>query len=215
MKQQWALLQQRIDALSLRERIFLFVSVIALVLALADVLWLSPAKTAYKQLAQRFASQSAELDRLRTELRSVAQPVDPAKVVRDDIAAANTRLETLNNEIKDLVPLAQNGPALEQVLVQFLRRQDGLVLLGLTTAKPEATPATGGMPSGVPGASSPGGLTKKGLELRVSGPYAELVRYVKTLEGALPALRWGAMQLKSEKQPPELSLQVYVVGVQP
>jgi hypothetical protein len=41
------------------------------------------------------------------------------------------------------------------------------------------------------------------------------MRYVKTLETAMPALRWGALTLKSEKQPPELKLQVYVVGVQP
>lgn len=209
MKKQWQQLMERVDALSLRERIFLFVSVIALALALADVLWLSPAQTAYKQLTQRFASQSSELDRLRTELRTIAQPVDPAKVVRDDIAAANLRLEALNTEIKALVPMAQNGPALEQVLVQFLRKQDGLVLLGLNTAKPETSTANGAA------AASPTGLTKRGLELRVAGPYAELVRYVKTLESALPSLRWGAMQLKSEKQPPELSLQVYVVGVQP
>ena len=211
MKKQWVLLQERIDALSLRERVFLFVSLIALVLALADVLWLSPAQTAYKQLAQRFASQSSELDRLRAELRSVAQPIDPAKAVRDDILAASGHLDALNKEIETLLPLAQNGPALEQVLVQFLRRQDGLVLLGLTMAKPESAAA----PGGVPGAVVSAGLIKKGMELRISGPYVELVRYVKTLEGALPALRWGAMQLKSEKQPPELSLQVYVVGVQP
>lgn len=209
MKKQWQQLMERVDAFSLRERIFLFVSVIAVVLALADVLWLSPAQTAYKQLTQQFASQSSELDRLRTELRTTAQPVDPAKTVRDEIAAADARLEVLNSEIKALVPMAQNGPALEQVLVQFLRKQDGLVLLGLNTVKPETASANGSA------TGSPVGLTKRGLELRVAGPYAALVRYVKTLEGALPSLRWGAMQLKSEKQPPELSLQVYVVGVQP
>ena len=41
------------------------------------------------------------------------------------------------------------------------------------------------------------------------------MRYVKTLENALPSLRWGAMHLKSDQQPPELSLLVYVVGAQP
>ena len=64
-------------------------------------------------------------------------------------------------------------------------------------------------------ASAPAGLVKQGMEIKVTGPYAELVRYVKTLEGALPNLRWGALQLKSDQQAPELTLQVYVVGVQP
>jgi MSHA biogenesis protein MshJ len=209
MKKQWTQQLDRIDALSLRERVFLFISVIACALALADVLWLSPAQTAYKQLAQRFASQSAELERLRGELRTVALPVDPAKAVRDDIAVATERLDALNADIKALVPLDKNGPELEQVLVQLLRRQDGLVLQGLSTTKAEVAPT-----AGTPGAV-PTGLTKRGLELRVAGPYPELVRYVKTLETAMPALRWGALTLKSEKQPPELKLQVYAVGVQP
>jgi MSHA biogenesis protein MshJ len=212
MKKQWLQLLDRIDALSLRERVFLFISIIACVLALADVLWLSPAQTAYKQLTQRFATQSAELDRLRGELRTSTRPVDPAKVVREDIAAATARLDAVNADIKALVPLDKNGPALEQVLVQLLRRHDGLVLQGLSTTKAEAAPAASSAGNAV---AVPTGLTKRGLELRVTGPYPELMRYVKTLETAMPALRWGALTLKSEKQPPELKLQVFVVGVQP
>jgi MSHA biogenesis protein MshJ len=209
MKKQWLQLLDRVDALSLRERVFLFISVIACVLALADVLWLSPVQNAHKLLTQRFASQAAELERLRGELRTTARPVDPAKAVRDDIAVATARLDAVNADIKALVPLDKNGPALEQVLVQLLRRHDGLVLQGLSTMKAEVAPT-----AGTPGAV-PTGLTKRGLELRVTGPYPELMRYVKTLETAMPALRWGALTLKSEKQPPELKLQVFVVGVQP
>jgi MSHA biogenesis protein MshJ len=49
--------------------------------------------------------------------------------------------------------------------------------------------------------------------LRVAGPYPSLIRYVKSLETALPQLRWGEMQLKANKTPPELTLTVYVLGV--
>lgn len=209
MKQQWARLLERIDALSLRERVFLFISVIACALALADVLWLSPAQTQYKQLTQRFASQGAELDRLRLELKSIARPEDPSVAIRAEILAADARLDALNADIKTLVPLAQNGPELEQVLVQLLRRQQGLTLVGLTTLKAEAATA------GAASAALPAGMGKRGLELRVSGSYAELVRYVKTLETAMPSLRWGSLNLKADEQPPELTLQVYVLGVQP
>ena len=67
----------------MRERVFLFVSLIAGALALADVLWLSPAQVAHKQLTQRFDKQSAELQRARDELKTVARPVDAGKVVRE------------------------------------------------------------------------------------------------------------------------------------
>lgn len=208
LKLWWDKQAVRIDLLSLRERVFLFVSVIACCMALAEVMWLSPAQVAHKQVTQRFATQGSELIRLREELKTTSQPVDASKAVRDDLQMETARLEAVNQEIKAVVPVAQGGPALEQVLVQFLRRHEGLTLLSVGTLNQELAsgPATG---------AAPVGLSKRGLELKVSGPYAELVRYVKALENALPSLRWGAMQLKSEKQPPELTLQVYVVGAQP
>ncbi len=216
MKAWWAQQAARIDALSMRERVFMFVSVIAIGLALADVLWLEPAQKAQAQAKLRFTTQSVELGRLREELKANSNAPDPAKQVREEIAAADARLVSINQEIRTQVPVSQSGPALEQVLVQFLRRQEGLVLLSTGTLAAEATAATAtAAPAAVQAGGLPPGLTKRGLELRVSGPYAELVRYVRTLENALPSLRWGALHLKSDKQPPELTLQVYVVGVQP
>ena len=204
----------KIDAMSLRERAFLFLSILACILALVDMLWLTPVMAANKKLVQQFASQAAELGRLRDELKVVAQPVDPSKAVRADIDAANVRLGALNEDINALLPRAKNGPDLEQVLVQFLRSHEGLTLLGLKTLQSETGPAVAPGAAPVAGAL-PAGMTKKGLELRISGPYTGLVRYVQQLETALPALRWGSLALKSEVQPPELTLQVFVLGVQP
>lgn len=217
MKQKWQLLASRIDAMQLRERVFLFLAIIVSCLALADTLWLTPAQLAYKQTTQRFAAQGTELQRLRDELKTVAQPVDASKAVRDDIAEANQRLDAINQEIRAVAPLAQGGPAIEEALVQFLRRQEGLTLLRTGTIKQEA-PSPGPTTATAPGAAATDTqavLTRRGLELSVSGSYADLVRYVKTLEDALPTLRWGTLQIKATKQPPELTLQVYVVGVTP
>lgn len=216
MKQWWQKQAVRINALSLRERVFLFISLLLCCLALADFFWLSPTQVAHKQATQRFALQNTDLNRLRAELKDVAQPVDPGKVLRDEIAVLQPQLEAINQDIKAAAPEAEGGAELEQVLVQFLRRHDGLTLLGTGTAALDtASP---------PGTKTPPGLVRRGVELRVSGPYAELVRYVKSLETALPTLRWGTLQLKTAQMtapttaptsPPELVLQVYVLGVQP
>lgn len=215
MKQKWQLLASRIDAMQLRERAFLFLAIIVSCLALADTLWLTPAQVAYKQATQRFAAQGTELQRLRDELRTLAQPVDASKAVRDDIAAANLRLDAINQEIRAVAPLAQGGPAIEEALVQFLRRQEGLTLLRMGTIKQDATRPTTATAPGTAATETQAVLTRRGLELSVSGSYADLVRYVRTLENALPTLRWGALQIRATKQPPELTLQVYVVGVTP
>ena len=143
MKQQWQKLVLRIDAMQLRERVFLFLTVIVCGLALADTLWLAPAQLAHKQATLRLSAQATELQRLRDELRTLAQPVDASKVVRDEIAAANQTLEGINQEIRAIAPLAEGGPAIEQALVEFLRSQTGLTLLSTGTAKQDLVNAAG------------------------------------------------------------------------
>lgn len=210
MKALWQQQAARIDALSLRERVFLFLSVVAVCIALADVLWLSPTQMAHQQARQQLAAQGVELQRLRDELKVLAQPVDASKTVREEVAVAQSQLDAVEHDIQTRVPMSDSNLALQTVLVQFLRRHEGLTLVSAGTVKQEAPVATA---VGAPAA--PAGLVRRGMELKVSGPYAELVRYVKTLEAALPTLRWGALRLRSDKQAPELTLQVYVVGVQP
>lgn len=208
MKQWWQKQSVRINALSLRERVFLFISIMVCCLALVDFFWLSPAQMAHKQVTQRFTLQNTELNRLRAELKDAAQPADPSKALRDEMAVLQPQLEAISQDIKAAAPQAEGGAELEQALVQFLRRHEGLTLLGTDTASLDA--------AGLPKGKTPPGLVRRGVELRVSGPYAELVRYVQSLETALPTLRWGTLQLKAgTTSPPELILQAYVLGVQP
>ena len=214
MKASWKRLAARVDAISLRERAFLFISLIAVCLALADVVLITPAQNNYKQTLQRFAAQNDELARLRAELQASGQPVDTSKAVRDELAAVETDMAQTNQTIARIAPQADKGPDLEQVLVQFLRRQEGLTLLATGTLKTDAGPAASGNATG--GAEMPAGLVKRGMDLRVAGSYGDLTRYVRTLETAMPTLRWGPLQLVSDRpKKPELSLQVYVVGVVP
>lgn len=215
MRSWWKTQSARIDALSLRERVFLFLSVMVVCMVLADTLWLSPAQGAHQQLTQRFGKQSAELQRARDELKTVAKPVDTSKAVRDEIAAAKIGLESVNQTIKDILPSATQATPLAQVLVHFLRRHEGLTLLRTATVAPEAAVAGAAPGVGSGAAALPVGFTRQGVELTVSGSYSELTRYLQTLEKALPQVRWGTMKLKSEKMPPELTLQLFLVGVQP
>ena len=224
MKAQWEKLAARINALSERERIILFLSVVVALLAIGDTLWLTPAMKAQKELVQKFGAQAAELDTLRVELVQIGHTVNPNQQARDDLAAVQKQLDQTSEDIGALLPEAPSGPALERVLVEFLRKQEGLTLLGAGTLKEDApvsptaananTNANAVAPkldaNGKPASLT---LTRRGMELRVAGPYAALTRYVKTLETALPQLRWGPMQLKSDKNPPELTMTVYVLGV--
>ena len=208
----------RIDALSLRERVFLFLAVIAACLAVADLVWLEPAKREHRQLNQRFDTQSTDLQKSRAELNAVVTPLDTSKALKNEIAAAKTRLDAVNKSIKDVLPTTTQSTPLAQVLVHVLRRHEGLTLVSTAALFPEAAVAGAAQVSQAAGPGAvelPQGLTRQGVELTVSGSYPDLTRYVQTLEKLLPHVRWGTMRLKSEKLPPELTLQLYLIGVEP
>jgi MSHA biogenesis protein MshJ len=219
MKNWWKKQSARIDALSLRERVFLFLAVIAVCLALGDLVWLEPAKKVHRQLNQRFDKQNSDLQQARKELDAVATPLDTSKALKNEIAAAKTRLDEVNKSIKAVLPSATQSTPLAQVLVHVLRRHEGLTLVSTAALFPEAAVAGAAQVNQAaagPGAVElPQGLTRQGVELTVSGSYPDLTRYVQTLEKLLPHVRWGTMRLKSEKLPPELTMQLYLIGVEP
>lgn len=215
MKIWWSKLAARIDALSLRERAFMFLSAIAIFLALADAMWLSPAQVAHKQLTQRFQKQTAELQRVRDELKLAGLPANGVKSVSAEIATVKSSLTNVNQKIAIVLPTASDSTPLTQALVHLLRRHEGLTLVRTATVSPDAGLAKATQTGAAGGSALPAGMTRQGVELTVSGPYSELIRYVQALETAMPNIRWGVMKLKSEKLPPELTLQLFLVGVQP
>lgn len=204
MKRWWQTLSARIDALSLRERGFLFATLLVCSMLLADALWLSPAQTLHLQITQKFTAQDAELQRLRDELKSSSGETGPGKLMREELVQIKARLEAVNQEISQVPASALDETPLSKVLIHFLRRHEGLTLVRTATLTEENRAVQ---------ESAATGLKRQGLELTVAGPYPELIRYVQTLERSLPALRWGSMKVVSDKQPVQLTLQVSLVGV--
>jgi MSHA biogenesis protein MshJ len=204
MNQKWQMLLDRIDALSLRERVMLFASLLVCVLAVAELLWLSPIQKAHKALLSQMNQQSTELLRLRDDLRISSGESGPGKQMRDDLAQLKNQISQVNQEISQIPAASLDETPLSKVLIHFLRRHDGLVLLKTATLPPDPKAAS---------EVAMTGFKRQSLELTVSGSYPELIRYVQTLERSLPALRWGLMKISSDKQPVILSLQVSLVGV--
>lgn len=209
LKEQLKRYAVRIDAMSLRERVILFVVVIVCLLALADTFWLTPAQNKLSLVTQRYTSQQSELNRLRAEMQTLGNPLDASKGVKAEIDSLDQQIAKVNEEIKAIAPMADKGPKLEQALLQFLRRYPGLTLVSTGTLKEDDASANQALK-----AMNLTGLTRRGMSLTVSGSYADLERYLSKLEYSLPSIRWGSLQIKSDQQPVEMTLQVYVVGVQ-
>jgi hypothetical protein len=57
--------------------------------------------------------------------------------------------------------------------------------------------------------------SRQRVELTVSGPYNQLMLYTQALEEALPTVRWGNMELKTDGAATELTLQLFVISEYP
>jgi MSHA biogenesis protein MshJ len=213
MKKWWITQSARVDKLSLRERVFLFLSVLVCVVGLVDTLWLGPARLEHSQLSQQLTRQSAELQHLRTELTLLPAPVDPSAALSVELTLVNGRLEVLDKNIKEMTVTSRDMTPLAQALAHFLRRYDNITLV--RTATLAAAPAPAAAATGAAIAPAAPVLVRQGMELTVSGSYADLIRMVQTLETAMPTLRWGELHLQAATQPPQLTLQVFVIGDQP
>lgn len=208
MKAQWQAQMARIDQLSLRERLFLFVSILLCCFALVDTLWLSPAQTAHRQLKQRLDSQSGELQRLRDSVRASAQPKEADQAARAQLQSLHAQLDQINQAVRERLSVTAGSAPLAQALVQLLRRHEGLTLVRTAALPPE----TAGPGNSNGAGSLPKGLTRQGVTLTVAGAYPDLTRYVASLESSMPYVRWGAMTLSSDNRQPELTLQLFLLG---
>lgn len=209
MKNWWKIQSVRIDALSLRERAFLFVTLLASCVALAQVLWLEPAQKHHEQITKKFKAQETELRALQVDFKNVAVDTGMVKSSQVELDGLKTQIAAMNQAIKQVPTGGMASEQLPQVLMHFLRRHEGLTLLKTGTMPESAAKSTADKAASALIGSS---LKQQGLELTVAGAYPELIRYVQTLERSIPTLRWGTMTLVSEKQPPQLTLQVYLLG---
>ena len=200
-------LTARLDALSLRERIFLFLSVLVVCAAVLDALWLSPAQTQHKQLMLRFDKQSQELNRLREVVRASSQTGASAAGSQGTLVQLQAEIDQTELAVHRLLPPPEAAP-LVQAMSHLLRRYPGLTLVK-TTALAAATSLT----SAAASKDLPSGLKRQGMEVTVAGNYADLTRFVSTIEAAMPYVRWGLMTLKTtdDQTAPQLTLQLFLL----
>ena len=203
-----ALLQQqalRINALTLRERAIMFISLAAALVAATDALVLSPRLAEQKALAQQLRQQSSDVDALRAQVAGPALADTPQARLARELLQLRTRLAELDTEIQRRAGSGASAMRLPTLLERVLRRHDRLTLVRLATLTTPATP-------------KPGALPLQGVEIVLRGPYPDLVRYVAEAEQAMPGLRWGELHISSRQGTqarPELVAKVTLLGDTP
>lgn len=208
-RQRWQQVAERIDALSLRERVFLFLSLTVVLVLAVDTLVLDPLTREQREQQAIVQRQEQDLQRLRdqvTQLNALNQGDTELARRRRELTTLNEALQAQSQRLDEIRQGSSALPQLPQLLSQLLQKHERLQLTRLDSAAKPAPEMAGRL-------TAPAGLQWQAVDLELRGDYLELMRYLASLEQALPELRWGPLQIQSggSDGAHRLSVQMYVL----
>lgn len=216
MAKHFATLIERLDALSLKERVLVLGALLLVLGMLWDRLLFEPlwrhqitARSTVGQLKQELAAMEAE-----GEAVLVAAKRDPDAPVRAEIEHTRAAIAELEKTIKDkagkLVPPDQMPKVLESVLTKF----ESLEFLGLEGLGVEPLVAETAQDKDAPAADLQKGAFRHGLRLRFAGSYLDTLEYLRALEKLPWGFFWESVDLQIGDYPrAEGSVVVYTLSL--
>lgn len=206
----------KIDNLSLRERLMVGAGMLVLVFVIWDNAFLQPLEQHKKQLNEQVQDKHEQLAKLESQVNQVItrSQVEPNKDLLKQQAAIGQQLQVLNKRLEDLTVDLIDPVKMAKVLEEVLTRETSLTLvklenLGATSLLDEI----GAAKSSSPG-QGPLGVYKHELELTLTGGYLEIVDYLKALEELPRGFYWKQASLQVLEYPViELSLKVHTLSL--
>jgi MSHA biogenesis protein MshJ len=192
----------RVDAMTRRERVMIFVCLLAVLGAITYLFFVLPLLNVQKQRAAQIDQSSAEMDMLRdrAQVGMLEARRSHATQLDADIARVQGEIDALERELAGISPGTTGDAAgMPAILRRVLVRTDKVALVRVSFAPPEAGAAP---PPGVAGTSG------SGLDITLAGRYLDLMDYLATLEAALPQARWGSLRLTSETVPAQVTVRI-------
>jgi MSHA biogenesis protein MshJ len=193
----------RVDAMSLRERVLIFLAVAVTIVLIVDSALFEPVLRRQKISSQRIQQQQDEIRTMQTQVQAYAQARTGDNA---DVSAKQQRLEKGKLELAaldrqlaakqgDLVPPER----MAKMLSEIVKRNPDIELVSLRTLA--ATGLSQSLTSIL--GSTPGGLAlyRHGIEIAVSGSYLKMLNYVGQLERLPAKIVWGNMELQAGAYP--------------
>lgn len=204
-------ISERVDMMTLRERVFVFAAALVVGLALVQSLLIDPEQLRKQHARDRLQvadSALAQIEQQR-QLLDGQKGRDPDQAARDALAAQEARLAELNAELamrtRSLVPPER----MQQMLKNVVQEQGGVRVVSFKTLGPQPVSVTGAAEG------APPGFYRHGFEVTVSGGYSELVAYLERLEALPWNLNWVEATLDAAARPDlTLTLTVHTLSLE-
>jgi MSHA biogenesis protein MshJ len=210
LKNQFKGLADRIDAMSLRERALIFITVLVAVYLVAVNLLFGPTNTEKDLIEARVNQLREETQKMDVQIQSMlaggAHDADAAK--RQKIASLQTNLKQMDASLTQVTSGLVPPKEMTRLIEQMLLKNRGLQVL-----KMESLPAAPLLEGSGDAAPSGTMVYKHGMRIELKGGYLDILRYLKSLEGLQWKVFWGQVTLKTDKYPDsDLTLLIYTLS---
>lgn len=184
----------RMDALTLRERLLVFGTVVAILFSIWHLSFMKP-------LAQLATADSKELESLSARIDSANQTLEVQVLQlagvgdesRTQLQRIQQHIDLLNDQLGDYAAELIDPAEMAQVLEGMLNKQQQLRLLNMRNLGAEALTVTEDPANAV--------FYKHGLEIELEGTYLACIDYLEAIEALPWRLYWQVLDLNVEEFP--------------
>lgn len=202
MKHYWNKLAGRVDGLTLRERVVIFLMAALIVVTGMNMLVLAPLEAEQKAISGRIRDEQNEITRIRAQIQQkvVERTSDPDVHNRERLQALEAQATQLRRSVAGLQKGLVSPDRMAGLLETMLSKNSRLRLVSLKKLAVTNLADMGG-DSASDGMSSATGLFRHGVELTVQGSYLDMLGYLAELERLETPLLWGDLKFEVESHP--------------
>ncbi|MEK9134139.1 MAG: hypothetical protein AAB333_04690, partial [Pseudomonadota bacterium] len=198
LKTQFKGFTDRIDAMSLRERGLIFVTLLVALYFVAVNVLFGPVNADKDRLQKQVSQLHEETRLLELQVQSMVSGGDnnPEAVKRRKIASLQENLKTMEVALSRVTAGLVPPKEMTKLVEQMLLKNRGLEVIKVESLP--STPLLEGAPEGGSGGSM---VYKHGMRIELKGNYLDILRYLRSLEGLEWKVFWGQVTLQTEKHP--------------
>lgn len=207
MKRLWQRHAERIDSLSLRERVMVFSAVMVVLVAFVHTLYIDPEVKRESRLSSAIAQKQAEAKSMQAELTKVVatRSLDPDRAPRAQLEAVRKQLFDVESQISAEERKFTAPVQMRKVIEELLARNRAVRLVSMkslpTTSIAEARMQPGAKPPAQSASPADRLIYRHGVEITVNGTYLDLLAYLSDLERLPTQLYWSSLHVDAGRYP--------------
>lgn len=193
MKEQFARLCQRVDSLTLRERLIVFGAGLVVIAMSWYIGWGESTLQQHAQSQRERASLQGTLQTLRAQIDQDGAATGPGAPEHDRLRSIERRSSEVQGQIDDYAAELISPTEMARVLEKVLKRQHALRLTRLANLGAEDL-----LPEEISGEQR---LYRHRFEMEFEGPYLNCLAYLEELESLPWRLYWQRLEIDAGDYP--------------